>query len=264
MRLRGLAKKLLFGSLPGLRGRFRYFGHAVYFPPESHIFELVCAEGIYERATLELILSLVKPATAYFDVGANIGLMSIPILARCPEVKVVSIEASPVTLEFLHRTHAAAPRRDDWEVVGVAVGAETGETELWSAGAAQDAFSGLRDTGRGGPKHALKVPVRTLDDIWRSCGSPTVSVIKLDIEGGESLALGGARACIAATKPVLVIEWTEQNLQAYDVRSEHLLQLCAVLGYAAYASPDLIPVDTPAILAIAMARTETFVLAPRT
>jgi FkbM family methyltransferase len=262
MRLRARAKKLLFGSMPGLRGRFPYFGHSVYFPPRSTLFEAACAEGIYERTTLDLILSLVKPATTYFDIGANIGLMSVPVLATRPEVKIVSVEASPIALDCLRRTHAAAPRREDWKIVGVAVGNGSGETEFWSAGGGQDAFSGIRDTGRGGPKQSLKVPLRTIDEIWRSCGSPPVSVVKLDIEGGESLALAGASACVGTTKAALVIEWAEQNLQAYDLRPEHLLQLCGTLGYAAYASPSLTRVDTLGILTATMAQTYVFLLLP--
>ena len=262
MRLRGFAKKVLFGSVLGLRGRFSYFGHSVYFPPRSNLFDAACAEGIYERTTLDLILSLVKPGTTYFDVGANIGLMSVPILAKRPEVKIVSIEASPIALDCLRRTHAAATRRDDWKIVGVAVGAGSGETEFWSAGGGQDAFSGIRDTGRGGIKQSVKVPLGTIDEIWRSCGSPLVSVIKLDIEGGESLALRGARACVSTTKPALIIEWVEQNLQAYDLRPDHLFLLCDTLGYAAYAVPTLTRVDGPGILTAAMAQTYVFLLLP--
>src|SRR5260370_41960132 len=146
MRWRGIAKKLLFGSLPFIRGKFPYYGHAVYFPPGSHTFERACADGIYERETVNFILSLVEPGTTYFDVGANIGLLSVPVLAERPFVKVVSIEAAPDTLHFLKKTQAAAPRRADWTVLGAAVGSENGEIEFWAGPAAMGHFDGLRDT----------------------------------------------------------------------------------------------------------------------
>ena len=154
MRLRALAKRHLFGSLPLLRGRFPYYGHTVYFPLGSHLFERACVEGIYERDTTNLILALAEPGKTYFDVGANIGLLSVPVLAACPGVKVVSIEASPNTLPFLKKTHAVARRREDWTLVGAAVGAKSGEAEFWSGTVALGAFDGLRDTGRGGAKRA--------------------------------------------------------------------------------------------------------------
>jgi FkbM family methyltransferase len=263
MRLRGLGKKILFGSVPFRRGRFPYYGYTVHFPLGSHIFDRACAEGIYERDTNNLILSLVEPETTYFDVGANIGLLSIPVLAVCPRVRVVSIEASPNTLPFLIKTHKAAARQTDWTLVGAAVGAENGEAEFWCGGGAQGAFDGLRDTERGGSKTAVRVPVRALDDIWQGQGCPAISVIKMDIEGGEYWALQGAKKIISLVKPVFIVEWTDKNLGSYGIDSDELLQLCATIGYTPYASPNLVPIDTKAILKMSMAQTETFVLVPR-
>jgi FkbM family methyltransferase len=250
--------------VPFVRGRFHYYGHTIYFPLGSHIFERACAEGIYECETANLILSLVETGTTYIDVGANIGLLSVPVLAERPGVKILSIEASPETLQFLRKTRDAAIRREDWTIIGVAVGSARGEAEFWSAGGALGAFNGLSDTGRGGPKHPVRVPVQTLDEIWRDNRSPPVSVIKIDIEGGETEAIKGARTCISATKPYLIIEWSALNLKAIGIHADVLLQLCRELGYQAHAFPSLVPVDTEPFLKLAMARTETFVLVPRT
>jgi FkbM family methyltransferase len=235
----------------------------VHFPPRSHIFEMVCAEGIYEHETLNIILSLVEPDTTYFDIGANIGLLSVPVLAERPFVKVVSVEASPDTLHFLKKTHAVAPRREDWTIIDAAVGSENNETEFWFGGGAIGAFDGRRDTGRGGRKRAVRVPLRALDQIWETCGCPPVSVVKMDIEGGEYDALQGAKSIIAREKPVFVVEWTDLNLRAYGIPSGKILQLCEEIDYGLYASPSLSPVPTPLILKMTMCRTETFILAPR-
>jgi FkbM family methyltransferase len=262
MRLRGLVKKILFGSVPCLRGRFPYYGHTVHFPLGSITFERACAEGVYERDTTCLILALAEPGTTYFDVGANIGLLSVPVLAACPDVKVVSIEASPDTLHFLKKTHAVARRREDWTVVGAAVGLQNGEAVFWSGDVALGAHDGLRDTRRGGWKRPVRVPLCALDQIWEARGCPTVSVVKMDIEGGEYDALQGAKSIIARERPVFVVEWTDQNLRAYGISSERILQLCSEMGYALYASPNLIPVATKLILKMAMSQTETFILIP--
>ena len=165
-------------------------------------------------------------------------------------------------MKCLRKTQQIAPRRSDWTIIGAAVGAEAGEAEFWTATDAQGAFDGLRDTGRGGSKRAVRVTVRILDDIWFECGSPAVSVVKIDIEGGESFALRGARALITATKPIIVIEWTITNLRAYGIHSDSLFELCSALDYVAYAFPSLVLVDTKN-LRMAMAKTETFVLVPR-
>jgi FkbM family methyltransferase len=261
--LRRLVKRLLFGSTPFLRGRFRYFGQVVYFPLGSEIFERACDEGVYEGPVINFIVNLAEPGTTFLDVGANIGLLSIPVLTACPAVKVISIEPSPDTLAFLRRTQLQAHRSEDWTVIGAAVGAKAGEAEFWLAGGALGAYDGLRDTGRGGQKRAIRVPVRTLDDIWREHGCPSVSVVKIDIEGGELQAMMGAREMISQSKPVLIIEWNEKNLRAYNLKSEALLDLCAEMGYMVHACPKIIRVATKLLLKIAMAETETFILVPR-
>jgi FkbM family methyltransferase len=262
MRARALAKRLLFGAAPFFRGRFRYYGHVVHFPLGSHTFERACDEGIYEREVTNLILALVEPGTAYFDVGANIGLLSVPVLSVCPSVKVVSIEPGPDTLPFLLRTRLAAQRSGGWTIIGAAVAAQAGEAEFWSSGRGMGAFDGLRDTGRGGPKRAVRVAVRTLDDIWREEGCPPVSVVKIDIEGGEYQALQGARELISHARPILILEWTDKNLAAYGIKADQLLSLCGQLGYVPYACPNLMPVGTKVLLKMAMTQTETFILVP--
>ena len=173
-------------------------------------------QGIYERDTLHHIFSVVQPGTVYFDVGANIGLLSIPVVAERPDVEVVSVEASPTVLPFLNKTHAAACS-PNWTVIGTAVGACDGEAQFWAGKAALNAYDGLRDTGRGGPKKAVRVSVRTLDEIWRQRGCPAVSVIKMDIEGGEYHAMKGTKEIIGCVKPIFVLEWNKLNLRAYNI-----------------------------------------------
>jgi FkbM family methyltransferase len=243
-------------------GRALYFGQTVYFPLKSHIFARLANDGAYEPDVVELLLDLVLPGTTYIDVGANIGLLSLPVLARIPDAFVLSIEASPDTMQYLERTHRTAGLAT-WTLVSAAVGDRVGEMDFFSGEAAEGAFDGLRDTGRGGGKRATKLVMRTLDDIWREAGEPVVSVIKIDIEGAETLAIRGAGALIANCRPALVIEWSGKNLPAYGIAPESLFELCERIGYVAHAFPSLVRIDNLPILRLSMSATETFLLIPR-
>ena len=127
----------------------------------------------------------------------------------------------------------------------------------------QEHLTESENTGRGGPKIAVRVPVRTIDDIWREHGCPPVSVIKMDIEGGEAMALEGAIDTLARDKPILILEWNSENLKAYSVPPRELIQISARLGYIAYAFPGLTLINTEILLTMAMQQTETFVLVPQ-
>lgn len=262
MRLRGRLKRIVYGTKPFYRGSFPYFEHQVHFPLGSHLFERVCHEGIYEHQTLELLLRLLGQAETYIDVGANIGLLSVPILMQRPEVRVISLEASPETLGYLRATRDNSPYLDRWSIVGCAAGASSGSTTFWAARPENGAFDGLKNTGRGGDGRTVVVDIRTLDEIWRDNGAPKVSLVKIDVEGGEAGVIQGARSLIERDRPVFVIEWSWLNLPAYGIEPSHLLKLCREIGYQAYAFPGLIEVGTTTILRLAMSTTETFLLVP--
>lgn len=262
MRWRGLIKSIVYGARPFYRGAFPYWGYSVYFPRNTHIFKRACAEGIYEQDLVMLIDSLIESGKVYIDVGANIGLLSVPVLASHKNARVISIEASPAACLWLNRTLQNSDDGNRWSIFNCAVGDESGEASYYVSNNDDSTFEGLKDTGRGGGKRKVTVPVRTIDELWKSCGSPPVSVIKMDIEGGERAALMGARQVIEHEEPSIIIEWNAVNLAAYGIEPSELLNVCRTLRYTSYAVPGLYAITNERLLRITMARTESFLLIP--
>lgn len=260
MRLRGLARRIVYGTSPHRDHSFPYFGSRVFFPRNSLIFNLACEQGIYESAIVDFVNHFVRPGSVYFDVGANIGLMAIATLASRPDCTVVSVEPSPTTLIYLQRTHDANIQRDRWTIFPKALAAQPGEAIFFEGAFEQGAMGGLRDTGRGGAKDGIRVPVTTIDKLWDELGRPMVSVIKMDIEGGERDALIGADACLAAQRPALVVEWSRLNLPSYGVPEDALLAIARRYGYALFSVPGYAEVRSSLELSLRMLETETFVL----
>lgn len=260
MRLRGLAKRALYGGWPRRDCWFPYFGTRVFFPRNSLIFNLACAQGIYEAGIVSFVNHFLRTGSVYLDIGANIGLMAVAALASKADCTVVSVEASPSTLIHLRRTHAANANRGRWTIIPEAVGAEAGEAVFYEGSREQGAMGGLRDTGRGGTKSACRVPVTTIDALWDKLGRPDVSVIKMDIEGGELDALAGASGCLATRRPAVVLEWSRANLRSYGVAEDAILALARRYGYALFSIPGYAEVRSPLELSLRMLETETFVM----
>lgn len=263
MRFRGLIKKWVYENVPVIRGSFPYFGTRVYFPKNSVIFRMACEQGIYEWDNLRLMRRLLEPGTVYLDIGANIGLMSVPILKYCTGSKVVSIEASPDTARYLESTWAGSGYCDRWVIVNEAVGEVPGTNTYYCGTDEFGAFDGSRDTGRGGEKKAIIVNVTTVDRIWTSLDRPQVSLIKLDIEGGEYDALLGAMNCLRETRPAVLLEWNPVNLRAYDRSQGSLVSLADSIGYDIYSVPRYMPVMDNKQLSLEMIMTETFLVLPK-
>ncbi len=256
-------KRWLYGQCPGFKGRLPYFGERLFFPPGSVLFDLACAQGIYERGNLRIMQSALRPQAWYFDIGANIGLMSAPLLDAEPTLQVVSVEASPVTASHLARTVTSSSRRDRWRFVAKAVGATDGETVFFASNESHGAYDGVKDTGRGRAPREIKVPLTTLDTLWREFGQPDLCLVKIDVEGGEADVLRGGFSCLRATRPYVLLEWNVQNLAAYGCPPEVLLELAATLDYEVLSAHGLAPVASPANLALQMRVNENFVLVPR-
>jgi len=179
--LRRRVKRWLYGRCPGIAGAFPYYGVRTYFPPRSYVFDLACDQGIYEARNLQVLLSAVRPGATAFDLGANIGLMSIPLLQAESTLRVVSVEPSPETHACLTHTARQSGYRDRWETLAVAVGDHEGGADFFCAAPALGAFDGLRDTHRADISRKISVSLTTLDRLWSDRGRPEVCVVKIDV-----------------------------------------------------------------------------------
>jgi FkbM family methyltransferase len=223
----------------------------------------VLTNGTYEFEITELLRSAARPGTLVFDVGANIGLSALPILAHYPDVRVVSVEASPNVLPYLVRTQASSPYKDRWQVVGKAATAVHGRSITFIINPpGGDVFDGLRDTNRGGGGRAVTVETTTIDHEWEMRGRPPVSLMKVDVEGAELEVFAGAAKCLRACRPVIVTEWCLKNLKAYGTDAAAILDVAAREGYIPYLIPELTQVSAPDVFRFQLALRENLLLLP--
>jgi FkbM family methyltransferase len=263
MRIRGLLKKTLHSYCPGLRGCFTYFGTHVYFPDGAYIFHIVCAEGTYEAQLLRLIIGLTKPGTWYFDVGANIGLMSVPVLHSVPECNVYSFEPSPNTIPYLRRTWSESPWKTRWSVTEHAAGSKKETVKFFVSGPKLGGFDGLRHTGRVPCLGQELVSVTTLDTEWNQFGRPQVSCIKLDVEGAELEVLNGSTELIVTCRPYVLLEWYPENFEAFGYEAGDLVTFCEAYDYEVISIPAMSPVHSVSAMNATITFIHSYLLVPK-
>jgi FkbM family methyltransferase len=257
---RTLAKYWLYNSVPGFRGRFPYFGTRICFPKDALLLYAVCDQGIFEADIVQRMLTLARPQSTVIDVGANLGLMSVPVLQACASCRVVSFEPSPSSLPYLERTAADSAYRDRWMVVGKAVGDSAAELDF-VVGSPRDAlYEGFRSGDRIAGGRIIKVPVTTLDEEWRRWGEPDVSLIKIDVEGGEAAVMNGATALLERRHPAILVEWYAQYLARFDTRPDELLRIAERHHYRIFTVPAGVPVDDERALQAQMIGCQNFML----
>src|ERR1035441_3754198 len=262
MRIRARIKEWLFGRCPGFAGSFPHYGTRVYFPQGCSSFKLICREGAFEPENVHLLCRLARQGGTFLDVGANLGLMASPVLRRCPQTQVVSFEPSPATLRYLEKTIASSPYRSRWRLVPKALCECEGTVDFFAASEEKGVYDGMVDTGRAGSTRKMAVPSSSLDIEWARLKRPKVCVIKIDVEGAETKVLNGARECLGAQHPPILLEWNRVNLKAYGVDPSTLLTFAVGMHYSVHAIPGLVRISTVSELALHMKMTESFLLWP--
>lgn len=163
--------------------------------------------GTYEPELQSAIQKEVLPGMVVYDVGANVGYVSL-LFARAvgPQGQVIAFEALPANLERIRRNLELNPAAAV-KPVGVAVvdAARTVEFLVHSSGAMGKAAG---SAGRKQESYAatLQIPGISLDNYIYAQSNPYPQVVKVDIEGGEVLALPGMRRLLGEVQPLIFLE----------------------------------------------------------
>jgi FkbM family methyltransferase len=151
----------------------------------------------------------VQPGSVVWDVGANVGLLSIAAAQRAgASGKVVAVEADIWLAGLLRKSAAMQPASSaPIQVIPAAIShapavASFHVVQRCRAGNFLDGSGGSSQTG--GVRETVSVLTITLDWLLEQEGKP--SVLKIDVEGAESNVLDGARRVMAEAQPVILCE----------------------------------------------------------
>jgi len=163
--------------------------------------------GNYEPELLAMLQAAMPAGGVAFDVGANIGLISLTLAEKVgSEGQVVAFEALPANVERLRANLALNACGGRVRVEAAAVGAATGESVFLV-----HRSGGMGKLGGSAGRHETydeEIPVRvvSLDDYVFEQEHLPPSLIKIDVEGGEGMVLQGAERLLVEQLPTLLIE----------------------------------------------------------
>ena len=189
--------------------------------------------GTYEPELQAALRELIKPGAFIYDVGANIGYVSL-LLAKAAgtDGHVYAFEALPGNAE-------------QW-LQNVALNGMEARLSLY-AGAVTDCAGPVRflvhasggmgkaagSAGRADQYQSeISVPGISLDEFVYEQGNPPPQVVKMDIEGGEVLALPGMRRVLAEARPLMLMELhgPESSRAAWDTLTAAGYTICWMRG----------------------------------
>lgn len=168
--------------------------------------------GIYEVDTRKVILECLATDSVFVDVGANIGLFTVPAARRAREGNVIAVEASSDIAAYLE-SNVTRNRLSNVRVHSFAAFDRSGDkVKFYSA--PSDKFGMGSLAPQFGETNEF-VETMTLDDLIPEREVGRVRVVKIDVEGFEARVLRGARRLLTRAAPPLVLiefwDWAEER-----------------------------------------------------
>ena len=203
------------------------------FEPAGVRFEAISASELHrivnrgwEEDYLAKMLAALKSDDVLYDIGANIGLVALHAASRC---RTVAFEPDPGTFSRLSR-NCELNLLASVKLVQVAVSDTDGQVTLFTDGIEGTSASLVHQRDELG---SAKVEARTLDGLLSEGALPVPTVLKLDIEGAEILALrGGSRLLQGEHAPrLLFLEVHDAFLPGFGSSSEEVLGIVQEAGF---------------------------------
>ena len=217
-------------------------GYRIEVSPAEHLSYLL---GTNEPYLQKAIRSYVIPGDTVFDIGANIGYVSLSLAKRVgPQGRVIAFEPIPQNVaSFRNNIRINALR--NVQLLEFAASDKTGTVIIRMA---ENPSTASLVWHRDNPNATeLSVNTISIDDLVEGSNLSHPKFVKIDVEGAEGPVLQGMRRTLAAARPVLFVECSEAGrelawnlLQELEYRCQSAITLKSVKTFDEYRHSDFL------------------------
>lgn len=196
---------------------------------------------INQRINLEIAEGRIR---TFWDVGANIGGVCLPVLKDNIDVKAILFEPSAEVAGRLIRNIMRNPDLlERITLMNVALSDCNGLVNFY---ASNETFnSGTAGLGLSCNRFTFPVVVQAFkgDDLIDSGKCPAPDLIKIDVEGFEINVLKGLRGTLERDHPTIIFEHSLSRLKEVDRPANEVVVFLNSIGYNVLRLDDLSPVS---------------------
>jgi FkbM family methyltransferase len=200
---------------------------------DSSYYRLVRETGAFDGGVPRLVWGMVGPGDVLLDLGANLGVLSVPSAVK--GVRVFAFEALPENAVLLEQ----ARMENGVDNLTVVPRAVWSHKETLRVG-------GYEAWGQVNPSGHLTVESISLDEFVKETGIEQIHVVKIDIEGAELPALRGMTHILKDMQPDLVVEANVLTCGAAGYSIHDVFDRISSFGYSLFriAGLSLMPFET--------------------
>ncbi|MFG0248571.1 MAG: FkbM family methyltransferase [Phycisphaeraceae bacterium JB051] len=238
--------KKLAGHHEGCRWAKIKGGH-VLAPIDDYIGRAAYFGGDLDRKVTWVCSQIVRPGDTVLDIGANIGLVMLPLSRRVgPTGRIHAFEPNPRLIELLNQT-IEHNKLENVTLHPMALGPSTGSLELCIPQVNAGAGSLVRNRMAENCSN-VSVPVQTLSNVVTEHNIQQIDFLKIDVEGFEAQVFAGANVMFEKVTPKAILFELNDNADI-PAREQPVMQLLTQHGYRFFCIPKclvrmkLIPFD---------------------
>jgi FkbM family methyltransferase len=207
-------------------------GKSILINNENHTVSAHVARGInkiVDETPLKLLVNLSKHADVVFDVGANVGVISVILAKKMKPGSVIhSFEPAPISFKYMADT--ARVQQGNAKIIAnnYAISSSNGKLHFTNDG--DSCTNHISDGPQAG---TIAVEAVTLD--W-FCQTNNVvpQVIKVDVEGAEYWALEGMQKMLKNNNVQVLMEIYQGFLMDHNITGEMFAHVINGIGYKVF------------------------------
>lgn len=201
--------------------------------------------GSLKDGELELLVREIRPGTTVVDIGANVGFMTT-LMAKLvgPSGKVFAFEPGPMSFTLL-QANTLINGYKNVVLEKKAVSSKTGMETLYicPTGESDNQVSAAGDmTFTDEVREAVPIETVRLDDYFTGANDAKIDFLKMDIQGGEYVALQGMQDLLRRNHGIRVmVEFAPYMPLWKGVPPQKFLELIRSLGFEIHDLADHAP-----------------------
>ena len=197
-------------------------------------------DGVYEPETLAFVLHSLTSGSTFVDVGANIGVFTIPAGRAVGETGcVLAIEPSPRVFPYLSHNVTVNGVTNVFLHEGAIFAHNVPQLPFYEAPVEHFGMGALAPQFFAEP---IFVAARSLDSLLAEKGIGRVDLLKVDVEGFEAAVFRGATALLTGSVPPVILfefcDWAEERMSQGTVGDAQRMLLD--LGYCLWRLEDFV------------------------
>ena len=175
-------------------------------PRDRTIAKKLALYGDYEGYMREVLLSYTKPGSTVIDIGANIGLHTVPLSKGVGDGgKVIAFEPDPDNYAIL-QSNLKINNANNVTTHNAGLSSESGTALLYQSDINRGGLSLCKDNveSDGDSIQPVSIDLLVGDDVLQDY-SANISLIKIDVEGAEPLVIKGMKNVLASNPSLTIV-----------------------------------------------------------